>query len=195
MSASIEFFSNFVRFHYPAQPPISPDFLAFLSSISANVIWNQLCSCMCSSPGRGAHGDELSGVETCGSDDDEQRHERAAASVVITRNQSDARGGHESEERAASGPGHSRPASQHHSQHRRAAHADGDIEVVAAEGPPGGKADATFRLGEGSPAASCRAASRSSCRECRASRCSCGARPNVRSSRARKSAMCASRFC
>ena len=112
-------------------------------------MWNQLCSCRAGVLEGASHGIELSRVETCGSDD-EQRHERASTVVDAARNQSDACGGRESEDRAASGPRHSRASSQRHPQHRRAADTpNGDIEVVASEGPPGGKADAKFRLGEG----------------------------------------------
>ena len=99
--------------------------------------------------GRGAHGNELSGVET-GGNDDKQRHERASTTVDAARNQSDTGGGHEPEERAASGARHPRSASQHHSQHRRAA----DRRTATSKSSPpkvrrAGKRTRQFRLGEG----------------------------------------------
>ena len=67
-----------------------------------------------------AHGTELSGVET-GRRDNEHWHERGSTLVDAARNQSDACGGRESEERAPSSSGHSRSLPQHHSQRRDAA--------------------------------------------------------------------------
>ena len=63
------------------------------------------------------------------------------------------------------------------------------------KGRPSERPTRSFGSARASPDASSRAASRSSCRGCRASRCSCAARRNGPSWRAKRSATSACRFC
>ena len=97
------------------------EFLAFSSKSRASRCGTSFAHAVAEVLEGAHHGNELSGVETCG------RRQRAAArasfaglSTLLEISQTLAAGG-ESEERAASGARHSRPPSQHHPQHRRAA--------------------------------------------------------------------------
>ena len=112
-------------------------------------MWNQLCSCSGRSPGRGrpmatsSAGLTLADVTTSSSTSELRR-----LSTLLEISQTLAAGvNQKSALHQVLGI-----LDRHHSIVRSTVAllaANGDIEVVAAEGPPGGKADAKFRLGEG----------------------------------------------
>src|SRR5436190_5408138 len=121
---------------------------SIFARLPRKVIWNQLCSCMGRSP-EGAHMATTSaGLKLAETTTSSSTSELRRLSTLLEISQTLAAGTNQkSALHQVLGI-----LDRHHSIIRSTVALltpNGEIEVVAAEGPPGGKADATFRLGEG----------------------------------------------